>query len=229
MTYDFFLAHASPYVARARELYRLLAPELNVFLDVVTLLPGDEWDREIAKALRQSAGVAILLPRSVDTAYYLRDEIATAIALHRAKPEEHRAIPVFLEGIPRDPMDIPHGLRILHAIDLRAEGGMAQVAQRLKAVAAKMRGKPLPVLPPVAPTPAAGIDAAGMHERLCKLLLSQFETFVLLSGLPTQNIPTQPAPIALRAVSVVQLLQQDRPAAWTKALEVLRKVAPGLA
>lgn len=119
-TYDLFLAHAGVDKVRAKELYRLLVPELRVFLD---------WDREIPKAQRQSQVTAILVSRATDAAYYLREEISAGIAIHRARPEEHRVIPVYLDGMPREPLEIPYGLRVLHAIDLPAEGGMAAVAQ----------------------------------------------------------------------------------------------------
>ena len=223
--YDVFLAHAGADRARAKELYQLLVPELSVFLDAESLLPGDEWDQEIPKAQRKSQATAILVSRSVEAAYYLRDEIASAIALQRAHPGEHRAIPVYLDGMPRDPMDVPYGLRILNGIDAVAEGGMAGVAARLKAFVAKVKEAPPPVAPPAAP----GFDAHRWYERLTTLLPSQFETFLFLGSVPVEHVPTAPAPIAMRAVSVVQLLQQGGPPAQAKATEALKKVAPGLA
>lgn len=227
-TYDIFLAPASRDMARAKELYRLLDPDLNVFLDGESLQPGDEWDREIPKAQRRSRMSVVLVSRAAEAAFYLREEIAAAIALQRSRPGEHRTIPVHLEGIPRDPMDIPYGLRVLHAIDLPAEGGLAAVAQRLRDLAGKLRGTPVPAEPAPASPPGGEIDAIGLHGRLCKLLVSQFETFLFLSKLPADQIPTQPAPIAQRALSAVQILQQRDAAAWEKALEALRQVTPGL-
>lgn len=233
MAWDVFLAHAGPDKARAQELYRCLTPELKVFLDCETLLPGDEWDREIPKAQRQALLTVILVSRDsavTDRGYYLREEIAAAIAMHRARPEEHRAIPVYLDGMPRDSMEIPYGLRILHGIDVRAEGGLPAVARRLKETAAKLRGGAVPLATPVAAArPAGGRDAKWLYEQLCKLLPTQFDSWVFLSGLPAEYIPTSPAPIAARALSAVQMLQQGDAAAWDKAMEALRRVAPGLA
>jgi hypothetical protein len=222
--YDVFLAHAGADMARAKELYQALVPDLSVFLDAVSLLPGDEWDREIPKAQQKSQATVILVSRSVEMAYYLRDEIASAIALHRARPGEHRAVPVFLDGMPKDPMDVPYGLRILNGIDAVTEGGLPGVAHRLKALVANLKGMP----PPEPPPAPRGIDASWLYERLVKLLPSQFETFLLFASVPVEHIPTSPAPIAMRAVSVVQLVQQGGPTAANKATEALKKVAPGL-
>jgi hypothetical protein len=228
MAWDMFLAHAGADKARAQELYRCLSPELKVFLDCESLLPGDQWDREIPKAQRQALVTVILVSRAAEAAYYLREEIAAAIALHRTRPDEHRAIPVYLDGMPREPMEIPYGLRILHGIDLPAEGGMPAVARKLKETVAKLQGKALPPAPVAAPPPAGGRDGKWLYNQLCKLMPAQFDTWVFLSGLPSEHIPTSPAPIAMRALSAVQLLQQGNAAAWAKAMEALRQVAPGL-
>lgn len=221
--FNVFFAHASADKARARELYRLLVPDLTVFLDEETLLPGDEWDREIPKAQRKSTMTVVLVSKAAERAFYLRDEIASAIALHRAHPEEHRLVPVFLDGKPGDAAEIPYGLNIIHAIDAVVEGGLDGVAKKLKAVAAKLEALP----PAEVPEVARGFDALGLYGKLVKLAPSQFDTFLFFSGVPAEHVPPSVAPLASRALAVVQLLQQSGPKAWGKATDALQRAAPG--
>jgi hypothetical protein len=122
-SHDLFLAHAGADRAAAEELFDLLAPDVRVWLDTRSLMLGDEWPVEIPRAQRAAVATVILASRSADHAYYLRDEIHTAVALHRSFPDEHRAVAVFLDGRPADPMQVPYGLRILNSLDAIAEGG----------------------------------------------------------------------------------------------------------
>ena len=48
--YDFFIVHASADASAAEALYDELVPQVRVFLDCKTLLPGDDWDIKLARA-----------------------------------------------------------------------------------------------------------------------------------------------------------------------------------
>jgi len=64
-----FLCHASDDKPAVRELYRQLCAEgwLDVWLDEEKLLPGQEWDLEIEKAVEAADVVLVCLStRSVD-------------------------------------------------------------------------------------------------------------------------------------------------------------------
>ena len=68
--WDFFIAHAGANNDVAEELYELLAPYSRVFLDCKTLLPGDDWDQELAEAQRCSLVTIVLISADTDRAYY---------------------------------------------------------------------------------------------------------------------------------------------------------------
>jgi hypothetical protein len=136
--YDLFLAHPSVNKPSAHALYDLLQPDVRVFLDARSLAPGERWDQQIPAAQRASRATVILISSRADRAWYLGDEIVTAIALHRAAPAAHALIPVLLEP----GAALPYGLAQIQAIDATAEGGLTGVARRLREVAARLHLQP---------------------------------------------------------------------------------------
>ena len=98
--YDFFIAHASPDQEAAEQLFDLLKERSTPFLDSRVLQFGDEWDRELALAQRQSRITVVLVSSRTDDAFYEREEIAAAIALARGDPQGHRVVPVYLDANP---------------------------------------------------------------------------------------------------------------------------------
>lgn len=237
MPYDLFLAHAGADKDQAIDLHERLQPDVRVFLDCKNLWPGDVWPKELARAQRASLATVILVSPRAETAFYWCDEVHTAIALHRAYPDEHRAVPVYLDGTPRDPMERPYGLRTLHGIDLPAEGGMDGVAARLRELVAKLRSLPPPSPPPATPPPAATSPAAdtptrapfdptALYECLTKLNDSQFETLLFHAGLPRAHIHPNTAPLAQRALDVVMLVQQSGPELAEQVARAVGLVAP---
>ncbi|MFO0758350.1 MAG: TIR domain-containing protein [Byssovorax sp.] len=218
---DLFLAHAGADTRVAEQLFDLLLPDVRPWLDSRDLLPGDEWPKEIPRAQRAALATVILLSPRADHAYYLSDEIHTAIALHRADPDAHRAVTVFLEGRPADPTLIPYGLRTLHHLDAVAEGGMAGVAARLKGLVTALRARAGGV---AAPTPAGTddrvarpsggqgtmSDANRFYELLCKLTMGgQIEGVILRAGLPRHQIAPSTASVQQRALDIAQIVAAD--------------------
>jgi hypothetical protein len=126
--YDFFLAHAGPDTAQAERLYDLLAAETSVFLDSRSIVLGDDWDRVLAEAQRQSRVTVVLVSANTDVAFYQREEIATAIDLARTGQPEHRVVPVYLE---HPASNVPYGLRLKHGLAISSRQPMEQVAARL--------------------------------------------------------------------------------------------------
>jgi hypothetical protein len=60
-----FLCHASEDKPKIRSLYsRLKEDGRNVWLDEEKLLPGQEWDLEIRKAIKDSAIVLVCLSKN---------------------------------------------------------------------------------------------------------------------------------------------------------------------
>ena len=132
--WDFFLAHAAADGAAAEELYELLGSNARVFLDSRCLELGDDWDRELAAAQRRSRVTIVLISAHTGTAYYQREEIAAALDRARRDADEHRVVPVDLEGQTGDELDIPYGRRLKHGLSVDREGTLAAVADRLTAL-----------------------------------------------------------------------------------------------
>jgi TIR domain-containing protein len=114
-----FLCHASQDKPAVHKLYERLAhePWITPWLDVETLLPGQDWDRQITAAIQSSDVIIVALSkRSVSKEGYVQKEIRFALDRAREKPEgEIFLIPLCLE--PLQLKDIPLGLRHLQRLD----------------------------------------------------------------------------------------------------------------
>lgn len=225
MGYDLFLAHAKADKAQAEALFdTLTAASVTAFLDTRSIDLGQRWDRVIPLAQRASRATVVLVSRATDEAFYVGEEIATGIALHRERPDAHAVIPVFLDGFPSDVMAIPYGLRVLEGLDAVTSGGLPGVAARLRASVERWRALP-PAPPLVVPSRDARCDPAALHARLCKLLESQFEVMVLYAGLDRSVIAGQSAPLSRRALDVVGLVSQGGPDVCQKVCAALERVS----
>lgn len=132
--WDVFIAHAGPDKAMAEQLCdRLETGGYRVFLDARRLKPGDFWDLELPRALASARMVAVLVSANYAAAHYLRAEVADAINRSRQSGRP-RVVPIYLDGFPAAGSDTPYGLGIIHAIDVRAAGGLFQVASQLTAL-----------------------------------------------------------------------------------------------
>ena len=128
MSYDFFLAHAGPDSREAERLYDLLVAEARVFLDSRSIVLGDDWDRTIAQAQKNSRLTVVLVSARTEDAFYQREEIAAAIDLARRDEAAHRVVPVYLEpGL----ANVPYGLRLKHGLTMLDQYPIESVAARL--------------------------------------------------------------------------------------------------
>ena len=126
--WDYFVAHASPDLADAEALARVLRQKSSVFYD--GLLPaGVRWDDVIPDHLTGAAVIVALISPHLRDAHYLRDEIAIAIQLERDLPRRHRIVPVYLDRggwLPR-----PYGLTTATEIRMPPSLSWDDVAARL--------------------------------------------------------------------------------------------------
>jgi hypothetical protein len=132
-TWDFFLAHAAADKEVAESLYDLLCPPFRVFLDSRCLLPGDDWDRELAQAQSRAAMTLVLVSSRAEKAYYQREEIAAAIDMARRDKDRHRVVPIYAKSPQELGDDLPYGLRLKHGLLITEAGGLSEVAQKLRA------------------------------------------------------------------------------------------------
>ena len=116
-----FLVHAHSDKAAVHKLYsRLIKDGVRAWLDAENLQPGQDWQREIRKAILKSDVVIVCLSRGFDQQPGYRHE-ELKIALEKAKllaDNEIFMIPVRLEKC-----DMPAALRHLHRVDLFDTGG----------------------------------------------------------------------------------------------------------
>src|SRR5262245_19704906 len=102
-----FLCHASEDKPAVYELYRQLTAEgwIDVWLDAERLLPGQDWDLEIERAVQAADVVlACISSHSVDKEGYIQKELRSVLNVADEKPEGTIfVIPIKLEdcSVPR--------------------------------------------------------------------------------------------------------------------------------
>jgi hypothetical protein len=221
--YVFFLAHAGRDLAYARGLYERLRPVGPVFLDAVDLEPGAQWDVELPARQRESAATLALISASTEAAYYLREEIAGAIAYQRHDPTGHRLVPIFIDGRPADPARVPYGIRALDCLDA-AQLGLDGLVGELGRLAEVLRGQ-APPTPAPAPVP---VDRFALYDALCLLLPPQFDEVVFRADAPRQHLAPAVEPQSRRALDLVQWSEQRDRAGLEQLAAAVRRVAPSV-
>jgi len=128
--WDFFLSHAGADAETAEQLFALLKPHARVFLDTQCLVPGDDWDTQLAAAIDSTLIVVVMVSARSEQAYYEGEEIATAIQLTRQSEGQRRVVPIYLD----DQCTAPFGLRRKHSLYLTKAGSLEVVADSLLVV-----------------------------------------------------------------------------------------------
>ena len=111
-----FLCHASQDKPVVRELYqRLLAEKwIDPWLDEEKLLPGQDWDMEIEKAVETSDAVIVCLSNtSVSKEGYIQRELKFALDIALEKPEDA----IFIIPLRLDDCELPRRLRSWQYLD----------------------------------------------------------------------------------------------------------------
>jgi formylglycine-generating enzyme required for sulfatase activity len=157
-----FLCHASGDKPAVRELYqRLCAEGIDAWLDEEKLLPGQDWELEIPKAVRDSHVVIVCLsPSSITKAGYVQKEIK--VALDEADKQPEGAI--FLIPARLEECQVPDRLSRWHWVNLFEERGYDRLMRALRARAADL-GAGLSLTPAraKAPSPPVQIAPAPPH------------------------------------------------------------------
>lgn len=125
-----FLSYAAEDRSRVRKLHRRLRTDGHApWLDVEDLLPGTEWESEIARALMQ-ADIAILCLSNISIAKtgHVQEEIRQALELVRKRPLGS----VFVIPARLEECDIPAPLRRYQWVDLYQRGGYGRLTETLR-------------------------------------------------------------------------------------------------
>ncbi|HTU44236.1 MAG TPA: toll/interleukin-1 receptor domain-containing protein [Bryobacteraceae bacterium] len=132
-----FICHASADKNAVRELYRRLSRIQGIapWLDEENLVPGQDWEFEIRKALKQCDAVLVCLSRSsVTKEGYVQSEIRQAIRIAEEKPDGT----IFLIPVKLETCEVPPSLGRWHWVDLTEAGGFERLVSALLARSANL-------------------------------------------------------------------------------------------
>jgi len=125
-----FLCHAHADRDPVRGLYtRLTKDGVDAWLDKAKLLPGQDWELEIRKAVREADVVVVCLSKQFNQAGFRQKEVRLALDTAMEKPEgEIFIIPARLEEC-----DNLESLRKWHWVDLFEDDGYEMLMRALRA------------------------------------------------------------------------------------------------
>jgi hypothetical protein len=132
-----FLCHSSKDKPTVRELYRKLALNgAQPWLDEEDLLPGQEWEVEIPKAVRKADAVVVCLSaNAVNNAGYFHKEIVFALDALDRQPEAS----IYLIPVKIGECEVPERLKHLHYVNITDNKGYEKLVRSLRARARQLR------------------------------------------------------------------------------------------
>jgi hypothetical protein len=102
---------------------------LAPWLDEENLLPGQDWDLEITKAVRASDAVIVCLSRSsVSKAGYIQKEIKYALDVANEQPEGA----IFLIPLRLEECELPESLKRWQWVNYFDENGYSRLMRALR-------------------------------------------------------------------------------------------------
>ena len=136
-----FLCHASNDKPEVRELYNLLVKHgADPWFDAEKLLPGQDWNLEINKALDDSDVILLCLSKkSVDKEGYVQKEIRIALDRALEMPEGR----IFLIPARLEDCELPYKIRNYQWVDLFTADGMVKLMKSLNLRASQVKAQPL--------------------------------------------------------------------------------------
>lgn len=134
-----FLCHASQDKPAVRGLYTNLCKDgFDPWLDEENLVPGQDWELEIRRAVRKSDAVVVCLSNgSVSKEGYLQRELRFVLDVADEKPEGT----IFVVPVKLEDCELPDRLRALHCVTLSAPGGYDKLKLALATRARQLEQK----------------------------------------------------------------------------------------
>jgi hypothetical protein len=125
-----FLCHSSDDKQFVRELYsRLRAENVDPWLDEKKLIPGQDWQTEIQKAVRTSDIILVCLSKgAINRKGFIHKEIKYALDVADEQPEGT----IFLIPLRLDECDMPERLRRWHWVNYFDEDGYERLLLALR-------------------------------------------------------------------------------------------------
>ncbi len=170
-----FLCHASQDKPAVRKLHRYLKQHgIEPWLDELDLLPGENWEVEIPRALNASDVILVCLSKnSVNKEGYVQKEISFALDKALEKPDST----IFIIPAKLEPCDVPGRLNRYQWVDLFRPDSNKRLLLGLNKRALDIGADVAPVIledtrqRKITPKPASLID----HEAADKLAREQTE------------------------------------------------------
>jgi hypothetical protein len=136
-----FLCHSSSDKAEVQNLYNLLVQRgADPWLDSENILPGQDWNLEINKALDDSDVILLCLSRkSVDKEGYVQKEIRLALDRALEMPDGR----IFLIPARLEECELPYRIKTYQWVDLFTESGMIKLMKSLNLRASQVKAQPL--------------------------------------------------------------------------------------
>ncbi len=125
-----FLCHSSEDKPSVRNLYRrLISDGFNPWLDEQDILPGQDWDREIAVAVKSSAVVLVCLSCTAgNKTGYIQKEIKYALDVAAEQPDGT----IFMIPVRLEECDVPDRLKQWQWVNIFDEHGYSRLIQSLR-------------------------------------------------------------------------------------------------
>ncbi len=125
-----FLCHSSGDKPQVRGVYkRLTAEGIEAWLDEENLLPGQDWELEISRAIRSTHVVIVCLSQNSTTKRgYVQKEIKFALDEADKQPEGT----IFIIPVKVEECDLPDRLRRYHTVNLFEERGFEKLMRALR-------------------------------------------------------------------------------------------------
>jgi formylglycine-generating enzyme required for sulfatase activity len=139
-----FLCHASQDKPAVRKLHRYLKQRgVQPWLDELDLLPGENWEVEIPKALFSSDVILVCLSKnSVDKEGYVQKEITFALDKALEKPEGT----IFIVPVKLEDCEVPRRLKQYQWVDLFRQDGYKRLMLGLQKRASGLGADVSPVI-----------------------------------------------------------------------------------
>lgn len=115
-----------PIVEAVRNEFRLRGLNVDVWIDVANLTPGQSWDVEITRALHDSVGLLVFVSPVAMESAWVKNEIVIA-----AERSGRLIIPVILRHVPNLPME----LKSRQWLDLSRSRGKKDIRQAAQKIA----------------------------------------------------------------------------------------------
>jgi hypothetical protein len=127
---EIFLSYAKEDVFQARRIYSgLMSHGFRVWFDEINLLPGQEWELEIEKAIESaSIFIACFSKNSVDKDGFYQTELRRALKYFERKPEGS----IYLIPIRLDQCDIPYKFRQIQWCDFRSDEWLTDLVKTMR-------------------------------------------------------------------------------------------------